>query len=213
MIGSSQPIVATQGDDVILPCHVEPPVEEDQLTVEWWRPDLPPDPGDPRSLDRYVHRYHDNRDEEDMKMPMYAGRTTLFREELRHCNVSLKIMDLKLSDGGWYRCFLPQLKSPYRRTDINLSVETRMTTQEPTSQPTTPVWKDETEARGRRGLIAAVVVFVLLVLGGGGTLLFKHVRNKQVSSLLPSKSSSEVLSNRTWTSESPPPGPAGLSDC
>uniref|UniRef100_A0A3B5A0B2 Ig-like domain-containing protein n=1 Tax=Stegastes partitus TaxID=144197 RepID=A0A3B5A0B2_9TELE len=123
VVCSSQPIVASLGDDVILPCHVEPPVEEEQLTVEWWRIDLPPDPRDPRSLDRYVHRYHDNQDEEDMKMPVYAGRTELLREELKHCNVSLKIINVKPSDGGLYRCFLPRLNSWRRSADIRLVME------------------------------------------------------------------------------------------
>ncbi|XP_008303800.1 butyrophilin-like protein 2, partial [Stegastes partitus] len=208
VVCSSQPIVASLGDDVILPCHVEPPVEEEQLTVEWWRIDLPPDPRDPRSLDRYVHRYHDNQDEEDMKMPVYAGRTELLREELKHCNVSLKIINVKPSDGGLYRCFLPRLNSWRRSADIRLVVviqESRMTTQKPRSQQTTPMNKEThigvtVSSVGlllsdRRGMIAAVVLFIFLILGGGGTLV-----------------QTQVSTTRRFKPTSPP-GPVGHSEC
>lgn len=70
--------------------------------TDWWRPDLQPDPGDPLSQYRYVHR--DNQDGEDM-------RTALVRDDLKHANVSLKIRKVKLSDGGRYRCVVPQLGS------------------------------------------------------------------------------------------------------
>lgn len=50
VISSSQPIVSTHDNDAILPCHVEPLVEDH----EWWRLDLPPDPEDPQSQHRHV---------------------------------------------------------------------------------------------------------------------------------------------------------------
>ncbi|XP_017166052.1 myelin-oligodendrocyte glycoprotein-like [Poecilia reticulata] len=42
LIGSSQPIVAAPGDDVILPCRVDPEWNAVGKTVEWSRPDLRP---------------------------------------------------------------------------------------------------------------------------------------------------------------------------
>uniref|UniRef100_A0A8D0A9S5 Ig-like domain-containing protein n=2 Tax=Sander lucioperca TaxID=283035 RepID=A0A8D0A9S5_SANLU len=102
VIGSLQPIVARLGGDVILPCHVEPCLDVEELTVDWWRPDVPPDPEDPQSNYRYVHRYHDKHHEEDMKKPAYAGRTELFTDGLKHGNISLKISNVKQSDQGRY---------------------------------------------------------------------------------------------------------------
>lgn len=119
VIGSSQPIIAVLGDDVILPCHVDPRLNVEELTVEWWRPDLPPDPGDPLSQYKYVHRYHDHQDAEDTKMSSYAGRTALVAGGLKHGNVSLKIRNVKLSDQGWYRCVIKQLG---RYSDMKLDV-------------------------------------------------------------------------------------------
>lgn len=50
IFSSSQLIVSTHDNDAILPCHVEPLVEDH----EWWRLDLPPDPEDPQSQHRHV---------------------------------------------------------------------------------------------------------------------------------------------------------------
>lgn len=111
MIGSSQAIVAAVGDDVILPCYVEPPFNVEELMVDWWRPDIPPDPTDHLSQYKYVHHYYEKRNVEDMKMSSYAGRTSLFEDELKNGNASLKITNVKLSDQGRYRCVVPQLGS------------------------------------------------------------------------------------------------------
>ncbi|XP_075948402.1 myelin-oligodendrocyte glycoprotein-like isoform X2 [Anarhichas minor] len=104
LIGSSQPIVSAVGDDVILPCHVEPQLSVENMEVIWWKPD------EPMSDSRYVHRYQNNRVEEDLQMESYVSRTT-FTNDLKHGNVSLKIKKVKLSDGGIYRCDVPQLFS------------------------------------------------------------------------------------------------------
>ncbi|KAK9525087.1 hypothetical protein VZT92_017424 [Zoarces viviparus] len=113
------------GDDVILPCHVEPQLSVENMTVIWWKPDEPPDP---MGVHRYVHRYQSNRVEEDLQMKedlqleedlqmedlqldSYVSRTSLFTDDLKHGNVSLKIKKVKLSDGGIYRCDVPQLAS------------------------------------------------------------------------------------------------------
>ncbi|XP_026225386.1 uncharacterized protein LOC113168528 [Anabas testudineus] len=111
VIGATEPIVAAQGDDVIVPCYIDPPLNVEELTVDWWRPDVPPDPTDPPDKYRYVHRYHDKNNVEDMKMSSYSGRTAIFKDELRKGNVSLKIVNVKLSDQGRYRCAVPQLGS------------------------------------------------------------------------------------------------------
>ncbi|XP_049424630.1 butyrophilin subfamily 1 member A1-like [Epinephelus fuscoguttatus] len=177
VIGSPQPVLAALGDDVILPCHVEPRLNVEKLTVEWWRPDVPPDPGDPLNEYKYVHRYHDNLDEEGMKMSSYTGRTTLFTDSLKHGNMSLKILKVKLSDQGRYRCFLPQLQSRVRATVIKFIVETKhveIRTTETPPHPTviqTPQSKNETTITGGwpcpRRLIPPVLFCVLLIIGGG----------------------------------------------
>ncbi|XP_010781440.1 myelin-oligodendrocyte glycoprotein-like [Notothenia coriiceps] len=103
LIGSSEPISAPLGGDVLLPCVVQPEINMENLTVMWWRPDIPVDPN------RYVHLHHENQHQEDLTMPSYVGRTEMFADGLKRGNLSLQIRNLKLSDGGTYRCIIPML--------------------------------------------------------------------------------------------------------
>uniref|UniRef100_A0A4W6D4Y9 Ig-like domain-containing protein n=1 Tax=Lates calcarifer TaxID=8187 RepID=A0A4W6D4Y9_LATCA len=109
LIGPSQPIVATVGDDVILPCHLDPAEDVGTMILEWTRPDLKP---------IYVHMRRAGQDLVD-KHPSYIGRTSLFINELKHGNISLKLSKVKLSDGGTYHCFIPKLD---KRSSVELVV-------------------------------------------------------------------------------------------
>ena len=97
MIVPSQPIVAIVGDDVILPCLLDPVMDAFQMTVMWGRPGLVPE---------FILVWSVG---ESTKHPSYRGRTSLFTEELKHGNVSLKLSNVKRSDEGTYRCFIPEL--------------------------------------------------------------------------------------------------------
>ncbi|KAM9335185.1 uncharacterized protein ABDE67_020144 [Symphorus nematophorus] len=68
------------------------------MTVEWTRPDL--DPG-------FVLVWRDGVELESKKHPSYEGRVSVFTDELKRGNVSLKLSKVKISDGGRYRCFIP----------------------------------------------------------------------------------------------------------
>ena len=122
VIGSSQPIIASPGDDVILPCHLSPEFDVQGLTVEWSKPDLKPDPSDRLSQFAYVHLYRHRREDIDMKIPAYNGRTQLFMDQLEHGNISLKIMNVTLADEGRYRCFVPKLNSTVQSAIVQLVV-------------------------------------------------------------------------------------------
>ncbi|KAM3590287.1 uncharacterized protein V6R79_007006 [Siganus canaliculatus] len=98
---SQQPITALVGDDVILPCHLEPPVSAADWTVQWSKPGL-----DPES----VHYHEDGRAKFEEQNPSYSFRTSLFVDDMKTGNVSIKLYDLKKSDSGIYKCFLPSIK-------------------------------------------------------------------------------------------------------
>ncbi|XP_034146289.1 butyrophilin subfamily 1 member A1 [Esox lucius] len=103
VVGQTEPIISLLGDDVILPCSLRSmvvPVSAVQETVEWQRPDLNP---------KEVHFYTDSRDSNLDQNPSYSGRTSLFKEELKNGNVSLKLINVKLSDAGNYSCYVPSL--------------------------------------------------------------------------------------------------------
>uniref|UniRef100_A0A667Z721 Ig-like domain-containing protein n=1 Tax=Myripristis murdjan TaxID=586833 RepID=A0A667Z721_9TELE len=100
LIGPPQPIVAIVGDDTILPCHLEPAVAVIGRTVVWTRPDLKPS---------FVHVWREGLELLIDQHPSYKGRTSLFMDKLKHGDVSLKLSEVKLSDEGKYRCFIPSL--------------------------------------------------------------------------------------------------------
>ncbi|XP_058479688.1 myelin-oligodendrocyte glycoprotein-like [Solea solea] len=102
VIGSPKPITAAPGDDVILPCHLEPRVNAQWITLEWTRTDMKPG---------YVYFRRGGVELRDTKISSYADRAALFADELKRGNMSLSIRNVTLADKGTYRCFVPSLKS------------------------------------------------------------------------------------------------------
>ncbi|XP_029311291.1 butyrophilin subfamily 2 member A1-like [Cottoperca gobio] len=100
LIGPPQPIVAAVGDDIILPCHLEPAEDVVAMTLEWTRSDLDSE---------FVFVWRSGQDLVHAKHPSFKGRTSLFSEELKHGNISLKLSKVQLSDRGTYSCFIPKL--------------------------------------------------------------------------------------------------------
>uniref|UniRef100_A0A4W6C1Y0 Ig-like domain-containing protein n=1 Tax=Lates calcarifer TaxID=8187 RepID=A0A4W6C1Y0_LATCA len=110
MVSPSQPIVAVVGDDVMLPCHLEPAMDASEMTVEWTRPDLEP---------RFVHVWRSGVELENKKHPSYMRRTSLSPNRLKHGDISLTLPRVKLSDEGTYKCFVPTIS---RESTVELVV-------------------------------------------------------------------------------------------
>ncbi|XP_065806603.1 butyrophilin subfamily 3 member A2-like [Labrus bergylta] len=100
VIVPSQPVVSLVGEDVILPCHLDPVMNAFDMTVEWVRPD--PNP-------RFVLVWRHGQELETIKHPSFSGRTSVFIDELEKGNISLKLSKVKVSDEGGYKCFLRAL--------------------------------------------------------------------------------------------------------
>ncbi|XP_055766750.1 selection and upkeep of intraepithelial T-cells protein 6-like, partial [Salvelinus fontinalis] len=113
VVGPADPVVALAGDDVILPCFLKPSVSAEDMVVKWTRLNLKAE---------NVHLYLDGRDSNEEQHPSYRGRTSMFHEELKNGNVSLKLTNVTLSDAGGYRCFLPTLTSQVKETTVQLLV-------------------------------------------------------------------------------------------
>ncbi|XP_069031607.1 butyrophilin subfamily 3 member A2-like [Embiotoca jacksoni] len=103
-ISTSQPITALVGDDVVLPCHLEAPSGGVQVTVEWGRPDLNP---------RFVYVWYDGQEVLDDQNKAFEGRASLSFDKLKHGDFSLKLSEVKYSDNGRYRCYIPKQKTEY----------------------------------------------------------------------------------------------------
>uniref|UniRef100_A0A3Q3GQZ5 Golgin subfamily A member 6-like protein 22 n=1 Tax=Labrus bergylta TaxID=56723 RepID=A0A3Q3GQZ5_9LABR len=100
VIVPSQPVVSLVGEDVILPCHLDPVMNAFDMIVEWVRPD--PNP-------RFILVWRHGQELETIKHPSFSGRTSVFIDELEKGNISLKLSKVKVSDEGGYKCFLPTL--------------------------------------------------------------------------------------------------------
>ncbi|KAJ7992241.1 hypothetical protein DPEC_G00276480 [Dallia pectoralis] len=106
VISQTEPVLAVEGDDVILPCTLRSsnrPFYAVDESVEWQRNDLKP---------KEVHFYRSREDYNRDQNPVYKGRTSLFKKEMSNGNVSLKLTNVKISDAGKYTCFIPTLKEP-----------------------------------------------------------------------------------------------------
>ncbi|XP_076019378.1 butyrophilin subfamily 3 member A2-like [Genypterus blacodes] len=101
MIGSSKPIVALVGDDIILPCQLESTTNVVSLTLEWARPDLTP---------RFILLRRDGVELLLDQNPSYIGRTSVSVNKLKWGDISLKLSKVRLSDAGTYRCLIPSLE-------------------------------------------------------------------------------------------------------
>ncbi|XP_051799766.1 butyrophilin subfamily 1 member A1-like [Acanthochromis polyacanthus] len=101
LICSDQPILALVGDDVILPCRLDPAISADSMTVMWTRPSLDP---------KYIHVHQDGRLLYESQNPTYSYRTRVFVDELVHGNVSMSIFKAKISDEGQFWCSIPSIQ-------------------------------------------------------------------------------------------------------
>ncbi|XP_028910595.1 butyrophilin subfamily 1 member A1 isoform X2 [Ornithorhynchus anatinus] len=94
VIGPGEPIVVHLGDDVELPCHLEPKMNAQNMEVRWLRSQLFP----------AVHVYRDGQDQAGEQMGEYRGRTELLKDAINDGSLTVKIRDVRVSDDGGYRC-------------------------------------------------------------------------------------------------------------
>uniref|UniRef100_A0A7N8WUY5 Ig-like domain-containing protein n=1 Tax=Mastacembelus armatus TaxID=205130 RepID=A0A7N8WUY5_9TELE len=178
VIGPAQPIIAAPGDDIVLPCHVEPQINVEGQPVEWLKPDLQ------LSRFRYVYLYRDRREVRAVQIPSYVRRTALFTNELRRGNVSLRILNVTLADEGRYRCFLPTLAGHRKDSVVQLVVDPNLAKNPPTIKPQlntnlqTPDPEDTTVVKSvlrHLGIwVSVLVVFIVLLLSIAGGYLLRH---------------------------------------
>lgn len=111
VIGSHEPIGATVGDDVILPCHLEPPFDVTTLRVDWIF-----------SGGIKVHMYRSRKSDPDSPDKQFKNRSFLFHDEMHQGNISLKLINVTETDEGNYTCYVPKLQSQVKKGYITLIV-------------------------------------------------------------------------------------------
>ncbi|XP_054916834.1 uncharacterized protein LOC129379915 [Poeciliopsis prolifica] len=102
------PIHAKVGDDVILPCHLEPPYYLTTFTIVW------------RFKDEIIHVHRSQTKDDEASDPEYNDRTFMFPDEFEKGNISLKLTKVTKEDEGNYICFVPKLQSQDRKGNVTL---------------------------------------------------------------------------------------------
>ncbi|XP_036419903.1 uncharacterized protein LOC118803519 [Colossoma macropomum] len=99
VVGPAAPLVVEIGEDLVLPCSLQPNINAVDMTVEWIRQDQ-------TDTNNLVHLYEDHDDRNYDQMESYRGRTALFKEKLQKGNTSLKLSAVQRSDEGAYKCLI-----------------------------------------------------------------------------------------------------------
>ncbi|XP_078137919.1 butyrophilin-like protein 2 [Centroberyx gerrardi] len=165
VIGSLQPIDAVVGDDVILPCHVEPQSDVTKLTVDW------------KVNGSLVHVYRHRGDRPDMQDKRFENRTSLFHEEMTKGNISLKLSSVQLSDTGHYKCFVPHWRD--KKGLVDLTVVPKVTEDKSNRTEERHESKEPDVEKIDIGIIIGVVIGVLLLVGVVGLWAVKRCQSRQ----------------------------------
>ncbi|XP_047242140.1 putative selection and upkeep of intraepithelial T-cells protein 1 homolog isoform X2 [Girardinichthys multiradiatus] len=107
-------VVAFAGGNIILPCSLNIPADDDVPTVEWSKM-----VGLKSSI---VFLYRDGCETFEMKDLDFEYRTSLIMRDVKSGNVSLRISGVKLSDNGTYRCLIIQKNGTKEETKVELVV-------------------------------------------------------------------------------------------
>ncbi|XP_048450384.1 CD276 antigen-like [Rhincodon typus] len=92
-------VTAVYGHSVVLRCnftvqHGSPSLE--RLVINWQRVET----------EEVVYSYYYGKEQLSHQSSQYSGRTSLFMEELKRGNASLKLSQVKPEDAGQYKCFV-----------------------------------------------------------------------------------------------------------
>ncbi|XP_026166144.2 myelin-oligodendrocyte glycoprotein-like [Mastacembelus armatus] len=98
----NEPIEAEIGEDVRLPCLLDPGLDLSDLTVDWTRVN------DSKVVFSYRSRMINDIDQ----LEQYRNRTRLSREDLSVGNMELQMFSAQLSDSGRYRKWTDQSQHP-----------------------------------------------------------------------------------------------------
>ncbi|XP_054881702.1 CD276 antigen-like isoform X2 [Poeciliopsis prolifica] len=103
-------IHAKVGDDVILPCHLEPPYYLTTFTIEW------------RFKGEIIHVHRSQTKDDRASDPKYNNRTFMFPDEFEKGNISLKLTKVTKEDEGSYICFVPKLERQVKKGNVTLKL-------------------------------------------------------------------------------------------
>ncbi|KAM7172215.1 butyrophilin subfamily 3 member A2-like [Macrochelys suwanniensis] len=111
VIGPDHPITASVGEDALLPCHLSPSMNAQEMEVRWFR----------SKFSEPVHLYQNGKDQADQQIPNYQGRTELLKDGIVNGSVVLHIRNVSPSDYGQFNCFF-RSRNFYEEAVLELKV-------------------------------------------------------------------------------------------
>ncbi|XP_063174726.1 butyrophilin subfamily 3 member A2-like [Chroicocephalus ridibundus] len=111
VVGPDRPLLATVGQDVVLPCHLSPRADARSWEIWWIR----------HQFSETVHLYRKGEDLDWAQMREYAGRTELVRDGLSGGTLDLRLAGVRPSDDGQYVCTVRDAAS-YGEATVELEV-------------------------------------------------------------------------------------------
>ncbi|XP_008710063.1 myelin-oligodendrocyte glycoprotein-like [Ursus maritimus] len=115
VIGSSEPIVAMLGGDIMLPCRVFPAMNVENMELRWFR----------SKFSEAVFIYQNQQEQREEQLAQYTGRTSLVKEFLTWGEAILHIQKVQAFDNGVYNCFFRK-GSFYESASLELKVAGRL---------------------------------------------------------------------------------------
>ncbi|NXJ72947.1 BT1A1 protein, partial [Rostratula benghalensis] len=111
VVGPVRPLLATVGQDIVLPCHLSPRRDARSLEIRWIR----------YQVSETVLLYREGEDQYGEQMDEYVGRTELSRDGLSSGSLDLRISGVRPSDDGLYVCTV-QDGASYKEAQVFLIV-------------------------------------------------------------------------------------------
>ncbi|XP_051626846.1 myelin-oligodendrocyte glycoprotein-like isoform X2 [Manacus candei] len=111
--GQPETYRAFVGETVVLPCSTTPPGELIfSKSMLYWQIDQ-----------KIVHFFQKGQDSLGTQDKRFRGRTSLFLDQMKHGNLSLKISNVQLQDNAEYTCIYKQdADHQTKKSNIKLSV-------------------------------------------------------------------------------------------
>ncbi|XP_017666535.1 PREDICTED: myelin-oligodendrocyte glycoprotein-like isoform X1 [Lepidothrix coronata] len=119
--GQPETCRAFVGETVVLPCSTTPPGELIfSKSMLYWQIDQ-----------KIVHFFQKGQDSLGTQDKRFRGRTSLFLDQMKHGNLSLKISNVQLQDNAEYTCIYKQdADHQTKKSNIKLSVSAPPRTEE-----------------------------------------------------------------------------------
>uniref|UniRef100_A0A8D2E6J2 RING-type E3 ubiquitin transferase n=1 Tax=Theropithecus gelada TaxID=9565 RepID=A0A8D2E6J2_THEGE len=111
VVGPTDPILATVGENSTLRCHLSPEKNAEDMEVRWFRSQFSPT----------VFLYKGGRERTEEQMEEYRGRTTFVSKDISRGSVALKIHNVTAQENGTYHCYFQEGRS-YDEAILHLMV-------------------------------------------------------------------------------------------